>query len=113
MECGNCCHCLGTLSYVVFEPEFREELAALIAALPESECAKYALIPGPGGKLLLALHGTGTPCVLLSQGKCSIWERRPAACVDYPQGYIGRMTEQQLLERAKTCPGMKGYLDGR
>jgi Fe-S-cluster containining protein len=111
--CSECCKCRGSLAYVVFEPEFRDELRAAVDAMPEEARANYALIPGPGGKLLLALHRTGTPCVFLSQGRCSIWERRPVACVELPQAYIGKMSEHQLAERAKICPGMKGFLDGR
>lgn len=106
--CTNCCQCLGSLAYVEFPEELRSEVVAKVG-----ENTRYAILRGPLGGFLLAMHGSGTPCVFLSEGRCSIWERRPARCVEYPQGYIGRMSEEQLQARAKTCPGMREYLNGR
>jgi Fe-S-cluster containining protein len=93
---------------VVFGAEMREELAGMVDG-----DSRYAILPCPSGGIMLAMHGTGTACPFLSSERCSIWERRPAACVDLPQAYIGKMSEEQLQERAKICPGMKGFLDGR
>ena len=106
--CTNCCKCLGSLAMVEFPEEMRSEVLAMVG-----DNKRYAIVPGPLGGFLLVLHGKGTPCIFLSDGRCSIWDRRPARCVEYPQRFIGRTSEEQLQARASTCPGMREYLDGR
>jgi Fe-S-cluster containining protein len=113
-KCAGCCACCTShhsLEYVLFPATMRDEIASLIAGQDVGKGKKYGILQHGDDGILLALHGIGTPCIFLANGLCSIWERRPTICREYPQRALAE-SERSQKYWATRCPTLKGILSG-
>lgn len=75
VPCGGCTACCTSSQFVTIEPDERDALAAIPAAL---------VFPAPGraGSVVLGYDEHGR-CPMLADHGCSIYEQRPRACRTY------------------------------
>ena len=96
--CGKCCVNHGEFSYVYSTREEREALARYCEAVT-------------GG---LSLKSKDDACVFLKDGKCSVYELRPAQCRTFPF-WPELLVDEDTWQRdvASFCPGVgQGPLHG-
>jgi hypothetical protein len=96
-RCGNCCK--------VQEPGVsREEIQTLAASRSEPETDfkdKFVAYTSEGAAFLCR-----QPCIFLDEKICSIYEKRPRACADYPGLERPRLKWRwkQVMENYPICP---------
>lgn len=82
-QCGNCCRWPG---HVLLDESDITRLA-VAADLPEDEFInRYCVLAKNRRQLSLADAPDGS-CVLLQDGRCQLYEARPAQCRDFPSGW--------------------------
>ena len=87
-QCGLCCKLMGTAVHVGTEE--RDSLVQ-IAEIGALRSTKYVLP-----------HATSGSCTLLQNSSCSIYERRPRSCREYPWYNIG---DRLFVDTG--CPGIR------
>ena len=70
--CGECCISHGAVTLVYIPQKFRDLITGEAYLIGEQI--------GPNGEMIVALKGSGTPCPMLVNNRCSIYEDRAAYC---------------------------------
>lgn len=108
--CGKCCVNHGEFSYVYSTREEREALARHFGLSRAEFEARYCEAVTGG----LSLKSKDDACVFLKEGKCSVYELRPAQCRTFPfwpELLVDEDTWQKDV--ASFCPGVgQGPLHG-
>jgi len=101
-QCGRCCS--GAAGYVWVTSAEISALAALLE-LPLDELGRRYLRRVGTRHALLENQATGD-CVFLSDGRCSVYQARPAQCRSYPW-WPANLTDRAAWGRAATeCEGI-------
>ena len=82
-QCGTCCRWSGHVLLT------EADIARMAAATDLSEgafIARYTVLAANRRQLSLADASDGS-CVLLKEGRCVLYEARPAQCRDFPHGW--------------------------
>lgn len=82
-QCGTCCRWSG---HVLLEEEDIFRLSAAAGLSEEAFIARYTVLASNRRKLSLADAPDGS-CILLADGRCTLYEARPAQCRDFPYGW--------------------------
>lgn len=95
--CANCCR----VRQAVFSRAEAERIAAYLGLTLAEVRARYLKSDAETGKYIT--HSL--PCPFLDGSLCSIYDVRPAVCVDYPhlqKNFRSRLL--QVIDNAETCP---------
>jgi len=82
-QCGACCRWSG---HVLLTEADITRLAAAAELLEEQFIGRYTILAANRRQLSLADRPDGS-CVLLEEGRCALYEARPAQCRDFPYGW--------------------------
>ena len=82
-RCGSCCRWSG---HVLLSDEDIGRLAAAAGLSEETFIARYTVLAANRCQLSLADAPDGS-CVLLKDGRCTLYDARPAQCRDFPRGW--------------------------
>ena len=97
-QCGNCCKTINA----AFTSDEAEITAPHLNISGKSFLAKYC----QHHELDDIYYIKNPPCVFLKENKCTVYEKRPASCAEYPHlnkpNFIFRT--MSVLENYKICP---------
>lgn len=82
-QCGTCCRWSG---HVLLEASDIVRLAAAAGVSQEEFIARYTVLAANRRQLSLADAPDGS-CILLADGRCALYEARPAQCRDFPHSW--------------------------
>jgi uncharacterized protein len=82
-QCGTCCRWTG---HVLLTKEDVPRLAAAAGLSEEAFIDRYTVLAANRRQLSLADAPDGS-CVLLENGRCALYEARPAQCREFPHGW--------------------------
>jgi hypothetical protein len=82
-QCGACCRWTG---HVLLEPADIARLAVAAELTEEAFIARYTVLAANRRQLSLADAPDGS-CILLKNGRCVLYDARPAQCRDFPHGW--------------------------
>jgi Fe-S-cluster containining protein len=82
-QCGSCCRWSG---HVLLSGEDIGRLSAAAGLSEEAFIARYTVLAANRRQLSLADAPDGS-CVLLEDGRCMLYEARPAQCRDFPHSW--------------------------
>ena len=82
-QCGACCRWSG---HVLLTETDIARLASSAGLSEESFIARYTILAANRRQLSLADAPDGS-CVLLENGRCTLYEARPAQCRDFPHSW--------------------------
>ena len=86
-KCGACCRWTG---HVLLTAADVTRLAAAAGLTEEQFIERYTVLASNRRQLSLS-DGPDGSCALLKNGRCALYEARPAQCRDFPHGW--RVTE--------------------
>ena len=82
-QCGTCCRWSG---HVLLTKADIARLAAAAGLSEETFISSYTVLAANRSQLSLA-DGPDGSCTLLKDGRCTLYDARPAQCRDFPYGW--------------------------
>ncbi|MGM0567884.1 MAG: YkgJ family cysteine cluster protein [Elusimicrobiota bacterium] len=99
--CGACCRQEG---YVFIEKKEAQEIASFMG-MPENDFLKRFCHSYEGR---LRLKGDyNKPCILLKEGKCLVYEKRPSQCRTFPYWGENLNMPKRMKDISLFCRGLK------
>ncbi|MEI8205559.1 MAG: YkgJ family cysteine cluster protein [Kiritimatiellales bacterium] len=94
-QCGTCCRWSG---HVLLTEADIARLAAAAVLSEETFILRYTVLAANRNQLSLA-DGPDGSCALLKDGRCILYDARPAQCSDFPHGW----------RVAEGCPALEAW----
>lgn len=102
-DCSKCCG--GSPGYVWLTKENITNISAHLKITESEFIANYTKKVGDDLSLV-DLEEDNWNCIMLKNGKCSIYEVRPLQCRTYPFWYQNLDSKKTWVEEKEACPGI-------